>query len=333
MNRRAWLSLVLVFVAIAVAVGAFEWRAARWASVDANKLLRKALLRDADSDYIAYVTAATGYSGRVTETNATVFQKGSTQKVAYGTTSGRDPWSMTVDGKSYSYLPKTNQLLVTETSRMLSKSELSKLLFANYRARCTGIDTIAGRRAYIVEIVSRHTKRIARRLWIDREHGLVLRSDEYSASGDRRASTAINKVAFDAQIHPETLSLPSAEQVDYKTVCTSAESADRIDGLGFRVGRPGYVPAGYRLEGYHVLHSTCGCKHRSAQLTYTDGLNVISVFQAPRERSCCKMSSGACDDQNCGIATLGQVTRGNKVIVVVGDLLPKEIRKIAESVR
>jgi hypothetical protein len=50
--------------------------------------------------------------------------------------------------------------------------------------------------------------------------------------------------------------------------------------------------------------------------------------------SCCKtMSGGKCDDQNCGIATQGQFVRGDRTIVVVGDLLPKDVRKIAESVR
>ena len=330
MNRRIWLTIALILAATAVTAGVLHIRAARLACVDAKRLVVQALLRESDSNYIAHVTTVTGYNGKAAETAATILHQGNVEKIEYG----HGAWSMTRDGKSYTYLPKGNRLLITEMSRLLSDKDRTALLLANFRVRCVGMDSIAGRAAYVVEIAPRNTDRPSKKLWIDRGNSTILRTDDYSASGDKRGSTEMDKVTFGAKISPKTFDLPSSKRVEYVMLCKSGESADLFKDVGFPVAMPAYVPKGYKLEGYHLLYSTCSCGHRSAQLTYTDGLNVISVFQTPVMTSCCKtMGGGKCDDQNCGIATQGQVTRGDRTIVVVGDLLPKDVRKIAESVR
>lgn len=330
MSMRKWLPIALILV-LAAAAGALHIRAASWARIDAADLVTRAYLQQGQPDYIARVTTLTGYEAKP-ETHATVSHQGKAEKIEYSPASGRSAWSMTLNGKSYTYMPKTNRLLVAETSRLLSDKDRTALLLANYDASCVGMNEIAGRKAYIVELSPRHESRPAKKLWIDQENFVILRTEDYSASGDRRGLTEMNRVGFGAKIDPKTFVLPSAKSVEFVMVCKSGESADIFRGLGFTVFAPTYVPSGYKLEGYHLLNSTCGCSHHSAQLTYTDGLNVISVFQTPRMTCCkdCKMAK--CDDQNCGIATMGQVTRGDKTIVVVGDLLPKELNRIAESV-
>ena len=76
----------------------------------------------------------------------------------------------------------------------------------------------------------------------------------------------------------------------------------------------------------------------AAQITYTDGLNVISIFESPLMGSCCaacRMSGASrecCTVGGCEMAQAGSIRRGNKTVVVVGDLLPSQIKKIAESV-
>jgi negative regulator of sigma E activity len=188
---------------------------------------------------------------------------------------------MTRDGKSYTYLPKGKRLLVTETSRLLTDKDRTALLLDNYDLGCVGMDTIAGRAAYVVEIAARGSDHPSKKLWIDRTNSTILRTDDYSASGDKRGSTEMNSVSFSTKINPRTFALPSAKSIHYVMLCKSGESADIFKGVGFPVAMPAYVPKGYKLEGYHLLYSTCSCGHRSAQLTYTDGLNVISVFQTP----------------------------------------------------
>ncbi|MCL4552358.1 MAG: hypothetical protein M1305_02215, partial [Candidatus Marsarchaeota archaeon] len=124
-------------------------------------------------------------------------------------------------------------------------------------------------------------------------------------------------------------------------VCRSAKSMDLFKALGFPVRVPKYVPAGYEIEGYHLFNSQCNCNHRSAQVTYTDGLNVISIFQTPNMISCkdgtcnkanCGNSKG-CAVSNCDVARTGLIAISDRTIVVVGDLLPEDVKRIAESVR
>lgn len=334
MNRRNWLGIALILAALAITAGVIHVSAARWTHIDAGHLVAQALSHESDGNYIAHITTVAGYSGKTVETRATVFHQGSTEKIEYPDASGKTPWSMTRDGRSYVYLPKGNRLLVSEMSRVLSNKDRASLLLANYDAKCVGIDSIAGRSAYVVQLTSRYEARPSKRLWIDRENHTILRTDDYSASGSKRASTCMEQVRFHTVINPNTFVLPPIDRVEYVTVCESGVSADLFRDLGFPVTSPGYVPKGYKLEGYHLLHSTCGCTHVSAQLTYTDGLNVISVFQTRKMISCanCDMA-GKCDDQNCGITTMGQVTRGNRTIVAIGDLLPEDLKKIAQSVR
>jgi len=330
MNRRIWLAIALILVAVLVTAGVLHVNAARCGCVDAKRLVAQALSREATGSYIAHVTTTTGYGGKVTQTHAAVYHQGPSEKIQYPGMNAS--WSMTSHGKSYIYLPKGKRLLITEMSRLLSVRDRTALLLANFEVRCVRMDAIAGRRAYVVEIAA--ADRPSKRLWIDRENHTILRTDDYSASGDKRSSTEMDDVSFGAKIDPNTFALPSPKRVQYVMMCKSGESADLFRDLGFRVTKPTYLPKGYRLEGYHLLYSTCGCGHRSAQLTYSDGLNVISVFQTPRMISCCKtMGGAACDDQNCGIATQGQVTRSGRTVVVVGDLTPSDVRKIAESVR
>lgn len=329
MNRRMWLGVALILAATA---GVLRVRSAEscCGNVDSRRLVAQALSRERDSDYIAHVTTTTGYNGRVVKTHATVFHQGKMEKIEYAGASAKSAWSMARDGKTYTYLPKDNRLLVTEMSRVLSDADRTELLLSNFRMRCARMDAVAGRKAYVVELASSEPNRPWKKLWIDCKNQTILRTDDYSASGEKRGSTEMDSVSFGERISPKTFALPSGKSVKYFMLCESGDPADTLMGL---VAMPTYIPSGYRLEGYHVLFSTCGCSHRSSQLTYTDGLNMFSVFQAPRMVSCCKTDGGKCDDQNCGIATQGQVTRGDREIVVVGDLLPKEIRKIAESVR
>lgn len=327
MNRQTWTVLTVTLAALAVVGGMLHIRGGALVHVDANRLVSEALSRENAGSYRARVTTLTGDGSRT----ATVLHQGRTEKIEYPGARGRSAWSMTVSGKSYTYLPKGNQLLTSEAGSLLSERERTQLLLANYNAKCVGTDRIAGRDTYAVELTSNRGARPSKKLWIDRENRTILRTDDYSASGQLRGRTETKRIDFGAKIEAREFALPSGNAARPITICESCKP-DGLKRLKFTATMPQYLPSGYKLEGNHLLHSTCGCSHISAQFTYTDGLNVISVFETPAMVSCSCCKDMKCDDQNCGIATLGQVKRGDKTVVVVGDLLPEDLRKIAESV-
>jgi len=337
-RRRTTLAVIIVALALIAAATICSRMAAR---KDVSELVARALTRDAGMNYVAYVVNTAQNDGKSIETRATVYHQGSTEKVEYSGKAGRRVWSMLRDGKSYTYLPKANQVLVGETSKVLSNTQRSQLLVQNYKIVSDGTDKVAGRDVYVVDISSRYGARPRKKLWIDTQHLTVLKSVDYSAAGDVRGSTEMISIRYNAKILPDTFEVPAEKSVKMVMVCKSAKSSKLFKGLGFPIRVPQYVPAGYVIEGYHLFSSQCNCNHKSAQITYSDGLNVISVFQTPNMTSCkaggCNMTDnagcGGCAVENCDMAKIGQTTHSDRTVVVVGDLLSEDIKKIAESVR
>ncbi len=331
--------LIAIFVvAILALVGVFCARKASKVRVDVNRLVVNALFNDDHGEYIAQVSTETLYNGTSVKTSATVFHCGKVEKIESTGSSGSTIWSMTQNGNSYTYLPDGNKLLVSEPSRLISEKERAELLLRNYRAECLGMDEAASRSAYVVRLSPIYRGNPSKKLWIDAKNYTILQSVDYSADGQQRGSTMVEKIDFNVKVDLRKFILPSRKSVEFVRVCRSGDTMNLFKDLGFSVGTPHYVPSGYKLEGYHLFNCQCRCGHHAAQLTYTDGLNVISVFQTPTMKSCpgCKMSvsekNDKCVGASCGMAMTGQVARRDKSIIVVGDLLPEDIRKIAQSV-
>jgi negative regulator of sigma E activity len=305
-----------------------------------DRLVARALSRSSDVDYVAQTITTTDYNGKAIKAQATVFHQGGNEKVEYVNTDGKIIWSMIKGDNSYTFLSNEKKLLISETSRLLSNADRNVLLAKNYRLESDGTDRIAGRDAYVVRLLSRYDGRPSKKLWIDKQHLNILKSVDYSASGKERGRTETKKISYKTKIHPNTFDIPVGRSIKTATVCKSGHSMDLFSEIGFPVNSPGYLPAGYKLEGYHLFYSQCNCHHCSAQLTYTDGLNVISIFQSPKitcctDKSCSMANCGndkGCAVSDCNIARTGQITKEEKVIVVVGDLLPNDVKKIAESV-
>ncbi len=246
-------------------------------------------------------------------------------------------WSLSLGTRTYTYLPKENALRVAIGAQEASRRSLVQLL-KNYKAEYAGNATVAGRAACIINLTGRHKGMPAKKLWIDKERSVILRTIDYSANGDERNYTDITRIDFHARISADKFLLPGTGSVKPIPVCEPADPSSLEKILGFPVTPPRYMPEGYELDSYHLFYSQCACGRHSAQITYTDGLNVISVFERPLMGSCCaacRMSAGRCEGcavGGCEMGRAGSLRRGNKTVVVVGDLLPSEIKKIAESV-
>ncbi|MHB9036409.1 MAG: sigma-E factor regulatory protein RseB domain-containing protein [Armatimonadota bacterium] len=333
--------IVLILAVLVIAAGMIYSRVVLKSSANVDKLVARALSHETHTDYVAQVVTTTNYNGKTIKARATVFHQGATEKVEYASPAGRPVWSMTRDGKSYTYLPKENKLLVSENSRLLSEASRSALLLRNYRAVSHGTDRVAGRDAYVVNISSRHNGRPSKKLWIDKQHLTILKSIDYSSVGEKRGSTEMKSIRYNADIRPDSFAMPTDSSVNTVMVCKSGNSMDLFKTVGIPIRLPNYLPVGYKIEGYHLFNSQCNCDHRSAQLTYTDGLNVVSVFQSPKMTCCtdgkCNMagcgSDKGCAVANCDVAKTGMITRNDRIIVVVGDMLPEDVKRIAESVK
>lgn len=288
--------------------------------------------------YTATAEVVTSYRGKPLKSQVTILQGRDSEEVVYPSRRGQGMYSRTNGNINNTYMPGTNTLLVSEKNSLLTQDERSKLLLKNYRPRFAGRDSIAGRPVYKVRLVSRYDDRPSRMLWIDSEYYVVLRTVEYSYRGQERGGTSFTHVEY-TPAPDSTLIRKEADPEKVVEVCRPADIADIAEKVGVSVSKPSYVPPGYVLEGTHVYCSPCGRCKCAAQITYTDGLSVISVFQRSSKSSAGTVSCGmdkakreTCEMSCCDVAGSGSINRSDKSIVVVADLPEEEIQKIARSV-
>lgn len=339
-TKRRTLGITLCVLAALLIGGGLRYNRTSVSRADARQIVLKAL-SSADVNYTARARTVIEYCGKNIHTDAVIIHRGKDEKIESQERSRSIAWSMKTGDKAYTFLPRENKLLISESGKLLSDNKRSLLTLSNYEPIYEGTDKVAGRSVHVIDLLPLTQGRPSKRLWIDKKYGTVLKSIDYAANGEERGSTEISRINYGAKINDSAFALPPEKSVKRVMVCTSAASLDMYRSAGVPAKTPKYIPAGYKLEGYHLFNSQCPCDHRSAQITYTDGLNIISVFETPIMTSCgtnsgCKMSkcsgSGGCAVSGCEMAKTGSITRKDKTVVVVGDLLPDEVKKIAESV-
>lgn len=303
---------------------------------DGSALITRALLDQSKGSYIARISTSTYYAGGRVDSSAIVYRSAGKERIDYTAPAQRGMWSITDGDSTFTYLPGQKILVESLADNKLTDQQRIRLLLSNYAASVEGTAKIAGRAASVVNLTPRSGDGPSKRLWIDNEHATVLKSIDYTASGEPRSEMRITSIRYGHDAGAGKFNISRNDAVRTISVVKPASPEALRSMLAIEVRKPAYVPAGYVFEGCYLFNCQCGCGHQAAQLTYTDGLNTLSVFMSPISAHC---SSGVCGApgkgcllQESGIAKLGQVERGGKTVVVVGDLAPDEVRKIAESV-
>jgi outer membrane lipoprotein-sorting protein len=228
--------------------------------------------------------------------------------------------------------PKRARVVVGRTSDAPERmAERRALLERNYRARMTGEETIAGRRAYRIELRSRHPGNPWKRLWVDKETKILLASEDYDGAGRRTRESRVERISFERE--PKGSLRPSAELVKRAKREPAEETeimppSEISKAVGFTVLQPSYIPAGYELEAAFVYSCQCGCSVPAARLQYGDGLNTISILQCGH---LCHHES-ACGPRGLPQGEGVRVVAGENTIVAVGELVRGELEKMAKSI-
>jgi len=342
MSVRKLIKVFLVLGAIAAATVVLYLRVSS-RIIDADRIITEAFMHNNKSNYIALVETEIAYMGKKLQAKARILHSGNNEKIIRLGPKHDSAWSITKNGTTYTYLPKDKILLISNSNHSEANRQRIRLLLSNYRVACIGEESVAGHKAYLIEIRSRRFGITSKKLWIDKRHHTLLRSVDYSATGEKRGIMNTIRISYNTRIDPAEFDISSLDpSVRKLIVCKPAEPANLSRILKISLHPPQYVPEGYISEGHYLYNSQCNCNHRSAQLTYTDGLNTFSVFETPINQPCrgtkCNMlledsSHKGCELQGCEMAKTGQIRRGNKIVTVVGDLASEEIRRIAESVQ
>lgn len=228
--------------------------------------------------------------------------------------------------------------------KLLDPDEEYDLIRRNYELRLAGSENVAGRRALVLEVLSRAGGKPARKLWVGRD-GLVLQRRAYSEDGSETSAMRFTRVKalgkpededFSFSPPPGVRVLESRIKPDYMDL----EEAQAAGGGKPRL--PGWLPPGYIFESVNVL------PFKGASLLHTrfsDGVDALSLFQYPpgaRLRlGWGRMGRPKKTLVNGARARLA-VTADNLVLewrtpghrfVLIGPLSAESMRRVAESVQ
>lgn len=204
------------------------------------------------------------------------------------------------DGKFlWHYIP--SQASVVKKKRRVSLGEISQrihqqneLIQQNYHihietlsatsaaAPASQIPSVTG--DVLVTFQPKTKDRPAWKIWIDSEHGLVVRTEIYDVNGDLTLLSAFSELTFQPEISKSSFTIKVPKGTTMRTSVekhfhTITEAEQELD---FPISQPGYLPEGFVLAGIVYSQSE---QREKVQLAYIDGLSSISIFEETHEAS------------------------------------------------
>ncbi|NNL99245.1 MAG: outer membrane lipoprotein-sorting protein [Gammaproteobacteria bacterium] len=209
----------------------------------------------------------------------------------------------------------------------LALSEPVTKLADHYRFTVSGEDRIADRSCWVVDIEANSEFRYNYRMWIDKQHHLVLKSTVQGLDGAPLEQVQFTRLDVLDEI-PESLLQPGLSGPEYERIAVETEtaSAPAADTVG-QEWRVSWLPAGFEMQDKKVQMMSADRMPVSHRV-YSDGMAMVSVFVE-------KLMSS--DIPLRGFSTMGAVNAYSLVnkeyqITVVGEVPRAAVRQIAGSV-
>lgn len=266
-----------------------------------------------------------------------------------------EPQILLDDGKFlWHYIP--SQASVVKKKRRLSLGKLSKriwyqkeLLQQNYEitietqpvaSDVPQISSVTG--DVVVLFEPKAQDRPSWKIWIDSEHGLVVRTEIYDMQGNLALLSAFSELTFQPELPQKTLTMTVPKGTQLKTsVEQSFQSvAEAQKFASFPISEPAYLPPGFVFSAAIVSKTEQGEK---IQLAYVDGMSSISVFEDKRPATSADSGKttqevtinttvkGTFHDQGL-LKILNWNLTEHTHITLVGEVAARELLKIAASI-
>ncbi|MCE5313467.1 MAG: MucB/RseB C-terminal domain-containing protein [Armatimonadota bacterium] len=187
----------------------------------------------------------------------------------------------------------------------LGNDRLESLIYQNYTPLVEGRDHIAGRDTWVLRLKPKAKHRPWKQLWVDKKTSAVLASRDWTARNKIKRSMKTVSIHY---IHNNRMSAAPTPDTQPQKLPASLHKMK--------------IPAGFVLTDSETDKSG-----RSSHCTYSDGLYSISVNvnQPSAKKSVCN------EPMDFGQGFIYVTRRQGKKVIVIADLLPEEIAKIAHS--
>ena len=283
---------------------------------DARDVMRRAESADKRLNYRGIkITTVNFESGSVTSKLKVVHLRPNLTRTEYYTPSalagivviqnGLDFWKFIPRNKSWEHLcPRV----------ILSDDSYGHGFLTNFNLQIVGSEHVAGRPTYVVQAVPKRGIEYSHRVWVDKEHYFIIRTEAETPNGRILNSSKYLKI----DLNPQAISR-SNFKVSGKVI-----SQSKVKNVGFKISKPKYLPSGYKLMGITCMRlNGRSCVH----LQYSNGVNSISLFE--HKFDCYKPSPPI----KSRITNIYSWTRRNISYTIMSDLSHLELQKIARSTR
>ncbi|MDI6869756.1 MAG: sigma-E factor regulatory protein RseB domain-containing protein [Bacillota bacterium] len=308
----------------------------------AEQVLRKALAADGTQTYVGTMVLFTWAVGNGDATVIKVRHRAPGQSRLEYLSSRNEPYLVTVDDgrHRWHYHPGERAASVGPSPDFKANLEQSLgLLRHNYHLQYGGTGEVTGRITDIVELVPRGCRQPAQRLWVDRETGVILRTEQYRFDGSLAALTLFTAFEPAESLPPELFRLNLPKEV---RVTTGFDAAARLEDLaeasGIAVRMPTELPPGFVFDGASVNRTD---KENIVHLRFTDGLSVISLFEQPAQpftryrlkgaKAVALKSGRGWLHEECGGYVLNW-TSGGINFTLVGEVAAEVLIRLADSI-
>lgn len=229
--------------------------------------------------------------------------------------------------------------------KFISPKEMA-LLQRNYVLEYSPANEIAGQKADRLTIVPRFEGRPAKRLWIARDNGIILRVEDLDGTGNLRSLSMYTQISF----QPEMIQQKLAEVQFEKKSRSRKKSRWRSERVSLPEAQkafegqlvlPTHLPQGFQLRKVTLMKQRCGS---TVYLRYTDGLIEFSLFESKMSHSGKPRGSGDKKQINTDKihGTPVQITayqktpilkwsKSNVDFTLIGGLSQSEMKKVAAS--
>ena len=217
-------------------------------------------------------------------------------------------------------IPESRRVVVERRNRSAAFPALGNAtaeLLQHYAVQVVGRERVGGFDCQVVEIRPRQGDRYGYRLWVDRETGLLLRSQTLDARGEVLDQMAFAEVRVGA-VDREQLK-PSWSTEGWRVDETSHKPVD-LSAQGWRLVPPG----GFKAL-FAVRRPMPG--GQALQAVYSDGLATLSVFVEAAAAS----APGESTSQRGAINAYARRV-GDSTVTVVGEIPADTARAVAATV-
>jgi len=258
--------------------------------------------------------------------------------------SGRPSRVIVSDGTAeWIYDRVLNRVWEEEPGRLSGKrpapeEELARLA-ANYEVTLSTAGRVARRAVWLLELRSRLDHSLRRRLWVDRQWGLCLRSQSLLPDGTLLAETRFKRVAFANPLDPAlfAFSAPPGAALSRRLEPDPVKLEQARQASGLSPALPRWLPAGFVFESVEVLSRG---KKKLLHYRFSDGVDALSLFQCPPRMRLnfgrtgtlrVRLASGGAASAETPEGPLLAWSRAGSRFVLLGPAAPEDLRRVAES--